>query len=145
MQTPAAGKPTGCISELDKERLLALIERTFTGGRTLDAAASTVLHRLRNSGVIAKPDLIPPGLVTMNSTIRLCAEDGDRVQEITLVYPEDHDPAESCWSVLSTLGAALFGLGVGDVVEIPDADGSIARWRIDAIPFQPEARGFLTM
>lgn len=145
MQMAAAGKPAGCISALDQERLLALIERTFAGDRPLDAAASLVLHRLRNSGVIAKPDLIPPTLVTMNSTIRLQAEADGREWEVTLVYPEDHDPAESCWSVLSPTGAALFGLSVGDVAEVPDADGHPVRWRIEAIPFQPEARGFLTM
>lgn len=148
MQMDPSGKPSGCISALDQKRLVDLIERTFAGGQALDPAARTVLQRLRNSGVIAQPDLIPPTLVTMNSTIRLNEEASGREWEITLVYPEDHEPAESCWSVLSPVGAALFGLSVGDVAEIPDAAdaaGAPARWRIVAIPFQPEARGFLTM
>lgn len=144
MSTNPSGKPCGCVSALDRTRLEALIERSFVG-RALDPAASVVLQRLRNAGVIAGPDLIPPTLVTMNSTIRLQAESGAGEREVTLVYPEDHDPAEACWSVLSPLGAALFGLSVGDVAEFAEADGTPGRWRIVAIPFQPEARGFLTM
>lgn len=145
MQTISSGKPAGCISALDQERLVELIERTFVGEQRLNPAASTVLQRLRNSGVVARPDLIPPSLVTMNSTVRLQDEASGREWEVTLVYPEDHDPAESCWSVLSHVGAALFGLCVGDVAEVAGEGGSVTRWRIAAIPFQPEARGFLTM
>lgn len=147
MRTTPSGKPSGCVSALDQQRLEALIERRFDG-LALDPAASAVLHRLRNAGVIARPDVIPPTLVTMNSTVRLQAEAGAGEREVTLVYPEDHDPAEACWSVLSPLGAALFGLSVGDVAEFAEfaeADGTPGRWRIVAIPFQPEARGFLTM
>lgn len=144
MQMATSGKPAGCISALDQERLVALIERTFAGA-PLNDPASMVLHRLRNSGVIARPDLIPPTLVTMNSTVRLVDDASGRTWEIVLVYPEDHDPDESCWSVLNPVGAAIFALSVGDVAEIPDADGKAVRWRIAEIPFQPEAKGFHAM
>jgi regulator of nucleoside diphosphate kinase len=145
MQMTITDRPAGCISAVDQERLEDLIERTFSGEQPLNPPAQAVLHRLRNAGVIAKPELIPPGLVTMNSTILLEEEGGERKWEVILVYPEDHDPSESCWSVLHPVGAALFGMCVGDTVEISVEDGSQARWRIAALPFQPEAKGFLTM
>lgn len=145
MQMLSSGSPAGCISALDQERLEALIERNFGEAQRVNPAVSAVLKRLRNAGVIARPELIPPGLVTMNSTVRLVDSESGRVWEIILVYPEDHDPAESCWSVLHPVGAAVFGLCVGDFADIPDESGVVARWQIAGIPFQPEARGFLTM
>lgn len=145
MQILSADRPAGCISVVDQERLEALIERTFGHEQPLNPSASTVLQRLRNAGVVARPELIPPGLVTMNSTVRLIDDQSGREWEIILVYPEDHDPAESCWSVLHPVGAALFGLCVGDVAEMANDDGSVTRWRIADLPFQPEAKGFLTM
>jgi len=145
MQMPSDGRPAGCISALDQVRLEALIERTFGPDKALNPAARTVLHRLRNAATIAQPEQIPPGLVTMNSTVRLVDEASGRVWEVTLVYPEDHDPDESCWSVLNPVGAAIFSLCIGDVAEIAAEDGTVSRWRIESIPFQPEARSFLTM
>ena len=145
MQTITSGRPAGCISALDQERLETLIERTFGVAQPLNSPARAVLQRLRNAGVIARPELIPPGLVTMNSTIRLMEEESGRERELTLVYPEDHDPAESCWSVLHPVGAALFGMLVGDSVDLPADDGTTTRCRIVGLPFQPEAKGFLTM
>ena len=145
MQAQSNDKPRGCVSALDQERLESLIEKTFGEKRALNPFARTVLHRLRNAGVIVGPDLIPPCLVTMNSTVRLVDDASGREWEVILSYPEDHDPAESCWSVLGPVGAAIFGLTVGESVDIPDEAGVLTRWRVAAIPFQPEARGFLTM
>jgi regulator of nucleoside diphosphate kinase len=145
MQTMTADRPVGCISALDLERLETLIERTFGAAQPLNSPARAVLQRLRNAGVIARPERIPPGLVTMNSTIRLREEETGRERELTLVYPEDHDPAEACWSVLSPVGAALFGMLVGDSLDLPEVNGTTTRCRIVSLPFQPEAKGFLTM
>lgn len=145
MQSRSSGKAAGCISAVDQERLIALIERSFNNEQSLDPAASAVLRRLRTAGVIVGPNLIPPDLVTMNSTVSLVDEVSGKPWEIMLVYPEDHDPAEACWSVLTPVGAAVFGLSVGDVAEMKNVDGSVTRWRIAGIPFQPEARGFLAM
>lgn len=145
MQMSPAGRPAGCISALDRERLEALIERIFSTDKVLNPAASAVLHRLRNAATIAQPEQIPPGLVTMNSTVRLVDDASGRDWEVTLVYPEDHDPSESCWSVLNPVGAAIFSRCIGDIAEIAGEDGVVTSWRIDSIPFQPEARSFLTM
>ena len=145
MQQHTIGRPVGCISALDRERLETLIERTFTRDQAIHPTARAVLQRLRNPGAVARPEQIPPGVVTMNSTVRLVAEAGDEVREITLVYPEDPDPEESCWSVFHPVGAAVFGLCVGECVDLPATAGGVVRWRIAEVPFQPEARGFLSM
>lgn len=132
------------INSLDRERLLPLIERACA--RTGDAVPGVreVLRRVRQS-LELPPQSVPPDLVTMNSTVRLVAADGSRSCELTLVYPEDSDPDEGSWSIFSPVGVALFGRRVGDEVGIEGAASADGRWRIDAILFQPEARGWLTL
>lgn len=134
-----------CVSALDKSRLESLIERSFSGEHALNAAASTVLRRLRTAATVVQPDDVPRDLVTMNSTVSLVDPASGERWEVTLAYPEDHDPEENSWSVLSPIGAALFGLRVGDSAPVQRDDLPQARWMVAAVPFQPEARGWLTM
>lgn len=134
-----------CVSALDKNRLESLIERSFSGEHALNAAASMVLRRLRTASSVVAPDDVPRDLITMNSTVALVDPVSGARWEVTLVYPEDHDPAENSWSVLSPVGAALFGLRVGDTTSALREDMPEARWLVAAVPFQPEARGWLTM
>ena len=142
MLSPAA---VTCVSALDKSRLESLIERSFSGEHALNAAASTVLRRLRTAATVVQPDDVPRDLVTMNSTVSLVDPASGERWEVTLAYPEDHDPEENSWSVLSPIGAALFGLRVGDSAPVQRDDLPQARWMVAAVPFQPEARGWLTM
>lgn len=141
--TMPAAVGTLIISTLDQERLVELIERLYLRDQSIHVSAGAVLRRLRTASPVP-PEAIPADLVTMNSTVQLQEVDGEGRREVTLVYPEDHDPEESCWSVLSPLGAALFGLRVGDIVRL-EVEGWQGRWNVAALPFQPEARGWLTM
>lgn len=132
------------ISALDQERLVGLIERLYLRDQSIHVSAGTVLRRLRAANPVP-PEAIPPNLVTMNSTVVLSDADSGCRREVTLVYPEDHDPEEGCWSVLCPLGSAIFGLRVGDPVRLEMDGWSEGRWIIADLPFQPEARGWLTM
>jgi hypothetical protein len=84
-------KALSCVSALDKGRLEALIERVFAG-RQLSPPALTVLQRLRTADLVVAPEDVPRDLVTMNSTVRLADPMSSENLELTLVYPEDHDP-----------------------------------------------------
>lgn len=132
-----------CISAVDQSRLVVLIETRFQRGQGVSDAASRVLARLRSAKVVP-PDGIPPDQVTMNSTVVLEAADGTK-RELTLVYPEDHDPDEECWSILHPVGAALFGVRVGERIEVPGADGVAQEWTVAALPFQPESKGWAAL
>jgi len=79
-------------------------------------------------------------VITMNSKVILCELDGERRQELTLVYPSDADPFGEKVSALTPLGAELLGSRVGDVIEWQSRRGT-RRARIEGIVFQPEAAG----
>ncbi|MQY51711.1 nucleoside diphosphate kinase regulator [Rhodocyclus tenuis] len=138
-----AASAADCITTLDQQRLMALIERACARAEGAPAQARQILQHVRQSVVVA-PEAAPRDLVTMNSTVVVAAADG-RQHELTVVYPEDHDPDEACWSVFSPIGAALFGRRVGSDVDIDAPEFAGVRWQIRAMPFQPEAHGWLTM
>jgi len=132
------------VTSVDKQRLLKLIEQLYQRNQHTSAEAGAVMRRLR-AGQELPPEKVPRDVVTMNSTLCLQSLDGGGQCELTLVYPEDHNPDESCWSVFGPVGAALYALRVGDEVELllPKAEGR--RWRLDNVTFQPEARGLMTL
>jgi len=137
-------KLLSCVSALDKSRLEALIEREFAE-RALSPSASKVLQRLRTADLVVRPEDVPRDLVTMNSTVALVDPISCEQWELTLVYPEEHDPEENCWSVLSPVGAELFGHRIYEATGVKRQDAQSAGWVVAEIPFQPEARNWLTM
>ena len=141
----ASSKSLTCVSALDKRRLESLIERVFTGENALSPAASRVLRRLRTADLVVPPDDVPRDLVTMNSTVRLVDPISCEHWEITLVYPDEHDPGQNSWSVLSPIGSALFGLRIYEAAEVTREDLPASSWVVADIPFQPETRGWMLM
>lgn len=137
-------KSLNCVSVLDKGRLEALIERLFDG-RELSPPAMTVLRRLRTADLVVAPEDVPRDLVTMNSTVRLADPMSSDEWELTLVYPEEHDPEEDCWSVLSPVGAALFGHRLYESTRARRLPCETTRWIVAGIPFQPEASDWMTL
>lgn len=133
-----------CVSALDKGRLEALIERVFDG-RELSPSARTVLHRLRTADLVVEPENVPRDVVTMNSTVRLADPMSGDAWELTLVYPEEHDPEENCWSVLSPVGAGLFGHRIFEPTQVRQPEQDALRWIVADIPFQPEASNWMTL
>ena len=142
MVTP---KALSCVSALDKRRLESLIERSFTGENALSPSASRVLCRLRTADLVVPPDDVPRDLVTMNSMVTLVDPISCEQWEITLVYPEEQDPDQNSWSILSPIGSALFGLRIFDAVDVKRDDLPMSNWVVSGIPFQPETRGWMTM
>ena len=134
-----------CVSMLDKTRLEALIERSFGGEKGLNDEAKRVLQKLRTAEMVVEPDDVPRDLVTMNSMVKLTDPFSDAQWEMTLVYPEEHDPSENSWSVLSPVGSALFGLRLYEHAKVKRDDLPSTDWVITDIPFQPEKNGWFTM
>lgn len=94
-------------------------------------------HELDGAHVV-EPSEIPPYLVTMNTRVKLVDTDTGKEHVFTLVFPVDEDKEEGRISILSDMGAAVFGYSVGDTIEWKFPDG-IRHFRIDMIYFQPEA------
>jgi len=85
-------------------------------------------------------ELTPGELVTMNSTVGLVDLDSGEYQLSTLVYPDDRDLVRNSVGILQQLGLRLLGRRIGDIVEVQDSSRA-RRFRIDSLPYQPEAAG----
>lgn len=125
------------ISSLDAERLQRIID-------TLPLDASAAGERLEEELVRAKivaPHLIPPTVVTMNSTVRFKVDSSNEEITMTLVYPKDVDVAQNKISILAPVGSAMLGLAQGAELEWPKPGAGTLRVRIVEVTSQPERDG----
>ena len=123
------------ISEEDRDRL----EKLFTGDIT-DSIEESNLRALRvelDSATVVEPEDVPPDVVTLDSTVRLCDSRSSYENSYTLVHPDDGVIADHHLSVLAPVGTAILGYRVGDNVRWP-VPGGTARFRIKEVVFQPE-------
>ena len=125
------GDPSLYLTEDDLERLSRLLEAQ--GGRFPklegELARATVVSR----------DTIPHDVVTMNSRVQFENEMTGERREITLVYPGDADIDAGKISVLVPVGTALLGLRVGQSIDWELPSGDKQRYRVIAVPYQPES------
>ncbi len=132
--------PPITITRIDLERLTALCDAHATGA---DGAVVTQLRgELARAHVVAS-ERIPPDVVTMNSLVVYEEERTGTRREIVLVYPRDEDPFRGRVSILSSAGAALIGLSVGQSIDWPMPDGRTTRFKVISVEYQPEAAGDL--
>ncbi|GEM_PF-8814 len=99
--------------------------------REVDAVASERLLRTLERTEIVAPSRMPR-VVTMNSRC-IYRDASGRQREASLVYPWDVGNDSARISILSPLGNAMLGAPIGE--ELPTG------WRVEAIPYQPEAAG----
>lgn len=125
------------MSSLDVYRLYQLLDSPPANNFAGKDELITELSRAR----LLAPAEIPPTVVTMNSTVRFSVAPSTKTLELTLVYPEDADPAENTISILSPVGSALLGLSPGDSIEWPDTEGGFLRIKVKEITYQPERAG----
>lgn len=132
-------RPEITISSSDADRLYDLMDSlpqgSFAGVAELDA-------ELARANVVA-PELIPPTVVTMNSTVKFVIESTQEAFELTLVYPRDVDSSDTTLSILAPVGSALLGLTQGDEIEWPKPGGGSFKVSIEDILYQPERAGEL--
>jgi regulator of nucleoside diphosphate kinase len=121
------------VTESDLQRLERLLE---ISKRTANVEAlSDELGR----AIIVEAHVVPPDLVTMNSTVRFRDDATGEETELSLVYPQDADIGAGKVSVLAPVGSALLGLSVGQSIEWPMPTGQTRRLRLEAVLYQPEA------
>jgi len=129
--------PDITVTELDLKRLGAVLE---TSGPSNEDAADRLHGELVRATVLPARE-VPSDLVTMNSRVSYRDESAGVRREVTLVYPDAADSSARRVSVLSPLGSALLGLRVGQAIEWPLPNGNRKRYRVLAVPYQPEACG----
>lgn len=131
-----ANLPDITISSMDLQRLEALI-----AGLPHSPEAAALQNELDRADVVA-PALLPPDVVSMNSTVRFAIEGSGERFTRTLVYPRDvHEPETV--SILAPVGSALLGLSVGGAITWPLPGAKTQSVRIVDITYQPERSGDL--
>ena len=121
------------LTQDDMDRLLALVDAY--PGKRFDKLEAELLR-----AHVVPRDKIPPDVVTMNSRVVFENESGER-REVTLVYPGSADIDAGRISVLVPVGTALLGMRVGQSIDWEGPGGAKQRYRITAVPYQPEAAG----
>jgi regulator of nucleoside diphosphate kinase len=86
-----------------------------------------------------EPDTLPPGAVRLGSEIIFVEERTRQVRKVQLVLPGQADINEGRISILTPIGAALYGLKAGDAIDWPDIEGNERRIRIESVK-QPSSR-----
>ncbi len=130
-------KPRITISSLDADRLEALLDATTHAGH---AASHPLLDELARADIV-EPQHMPPGVVTMNSTVRFEIDSPEEQFCLTLAYPKDMGQVTNGISILTPIGTALLGLAVGDSIDWPRPDGQLLKVRLLEVLYQPERAG----
>lgn len=128
------------VTRTDLQRLQVLLDSDFVAtvgnGRT---HLKELRDRLERATVVDPRDMVPD-VVTMNSTFNLFDLDRDEADTFTLVYPDEACIAEGKLSILSPLGAEIFGRRVGESLTLHILKHA-TRKRIEKMSFQPERSG----
>jgi regulator of nucleoside diphosphate kinase len=84
-----------------------------------------------------EPDTLPETAVTIGSEVDFVDERTNQLRTVELVLPARANIAEGRVSIMTPMGAALYGLGAGQSIDWPDLDGHERRIRIVRVR-QPE-------
>ncbi|SKA06826.1 GreA/GreB family elongation factor [Enhydrobacter aerosaccus] len=110
--------PQIIVSNADYERLIDLANASM---QRLPEVAEELLAEMDRAKVV-EDEAVPPHVVRMGSTVTFESDDG-RVRTMTLVYPADESLDQHRISVMTPIGAALIGLGVGQSISWSARDG----------------------
>lgn len=126
------------ITTNDYQRLTGLTEFSSLKRKMPDIASR--LDSIFKDARMLPQDRISDNVITMNSRVLLKDLGTNREVEITITYPQEAEARERKVSVFSTIGVALLGRRVGDVVswKVP---GGTGHFSISKIVYQPEAVG----
>lgn len=83
-------------------------------------------------------ETMPPNHAGLNSYVTFVDEKTAQVRELQLVLPAEADIAEGRISILTPMGAALYGLADGACISWPDLEGNERPIRIMRVETSPE-------
>jgi regulator of nucleoside diphosphate kinase len=127
------------ITDADRERLRALVERLRDARHVRDDHVAALAERVRHAGIVSPKD-VPRNVVTLNSQVSLRDLDSGARVHCTLSDPFDVGVFGNRLSVTGPAGTALLGRRVGQIIRWP-VGARERRYRIEQIPYQPEAAG----
>jgi regulator of nucleoside diphosphate kinase len=80
-----------------------------------------------------EPDTMPDGHARLNSTVTYVDEKSREARDVQLVLPAAANISEGRISILTPMGAALYGLAEGHAIDWPDLKGNVRRIRISRV------------
>jgi regulator of nucleoside diphosphate kinase len=110
--------PQIIVSNADYERLTDLASASL---QRQPAVAQELLDEMDRAKIVDAKD-VPADVVRMGSTVTFKSDDGNK-RTMTLVYPADESLDLHRISVMTPIGAALIGLGVGQSISWTARDG----------------------
>jgi RNA polymerase sigma-70 factor, ECF subfamily len=116
-------KPCITLTALDHERLSGLARAAMT---TMPDVASSLADELERAHVLPM-DRQLENIVCMGCGVQFRDEMTGCLKRVTLVYPSEADIALSKISVLTPIGTALIGLGVGKSITWKTRTGAVKR------------------
>lgn len=120
--------PQIIISNADYDRLSDLANASL---QRLPEVAQELLDELDRAKIVSE-EAVPADVVRMGSTVTFKSDDG-QTRTMTLVYPVDESLDAHRISVMTPIGAALIGLGVGQSISWPGRDGKQHRLTVTKV------------
>ena|SRR5689334_7692404 len=127
--------PQIIISNADYDRLSDLANASL---QRLPEVAQELLDELDRAQIV-EGDAVPADVVRMGSTVTFKSDDG-QTRTMTLVYPVDESLDQHRISVMTPIGAALIGLGVGQSISWPSRDGKLHRLTVTKVAAPAKAK-----
>lgn len=128
-------QPNIIVTNNDLERL----EQLLSSAAAKELPGVDSLWRELERAEVVSARAVPPGVVTMNSTVQFVEEGTGKSHEMTLVYPQEIDGTPGKVSILAPVGSALLGLSEGQDIEWSRPGGGTIRLRVERVIYQPEA------
>lgn len=122
MDNPHLGEPRPPIHLLASESDLIADLALSTEHRN-PVVAAMLLEEIERAE-LHDPDQMPEGHVRLNSSVTFMDEKTRHVREVQLVLPVSADIGAGRISILTPMGAALYGLANGACISWPDLDGN---------------------
>lgn len=132
-------RPGLWVTETDYARLRRMLDDRARQGH--EDAERDLLEASLDCAQVVPPERVPHDIVTMNSRVLFEDAHSGEPGTVTIVYPQEANPAAGCISVLSPVGGALIGAAEGEDVELPLPRGRTRCIRIRSVLYQPEAAG----
>jgi regulator of nucleoside diphosphate kinase len=126
-RSPGRLKPRITMLATDHDRLSTLARAATNTHPDVAAVLTDELDRAR---VVAADGKRAHPFVRMGQEVEYRDETAGTVRKVTLVYPVDADIGQGKISVLTPIGAALIGVGVGESISWETRNGELKRLTI---------------
>lgn len=110
------------LGKLDAERLSLLAESLAVQSQRLRRQITAIDTVLSSARLVTEGEL-PDDVIAVGSHAIVQALNSGESRSISVVWPEDADPAAGRLSVLSPVGCAVLGRAVGEVVRVETDEG----------------------